>query len=198
VSYRALLRSELNTFQLDLPIQSQEMLARYCGELDRWNRRMNLTALKSAELVRRLVVEPVWVGAALKMTGSLLDIGSGNGSPAIPLAVTRPFDKTQLIEARTRRVVFIRHCVAALELSNISVHKSRLEEAGGLEPADWVTLQGVRLTPDILKTLLVLRKPTTKIVWITSTGTNTAWPQSRRLGIPHSNSEIHILSLDLF
>ena len=66
MSYRDILESELQQFQIVLDLQQKETLVAYCDELTRWNRKMNLTGLAGAALVRRLVVEPVWVGLQLK------------------------------------------------------------------------------------------------------------------------------------
>jgi 16S rRNA G527 N7-methylase RsmG len=55
------LETELRRFHLDLTSTQKSTLARYCDELVRWNAKINLTGLKEAELVRRLVVEPAWL-----------------------------------------------------------------------------------------------------------------------------------------
>ena len=83
------LESELRKFDIDLPSSQKLALAAYCDELHRWNKRINLTGLSGADMVRRLVVEPGWIGLQLQLTGVLADIGSGNGSPAIPLHICR-------------------------------------------------------------------------------------------------------------
>ena len=101
MSYSGILETEFRSVGLNLPAVQREKLATYCTELDRWNLKMNLTGLKDAEMVRRLVVEPVWIGAQLEMSGSLTDIGSGNGSPetvpggasgGIPIEARRVFE----------------------------------------------------------------------------------------------------------
>src|SRR5688572_10011595 len=113
-------------------------------------------------MVRRLVVEPAWVGAQLQFTGVLADIGSGNGSPAVPLHVVSNVKGTHLIEARAKRAAFLRHVVSFLGLDGVVVHRTRLEEVGPeLRNADWVTLQGVALTLELLESIKQIGSSTT-------------------------------------
>ena len=118
------LEKELGRFQLELSSNQLSTMARYCDELVRWSAKMNLTGLAGAELVRRLVVEPAWIATQLRLSGTLLDIGSGNGSPAIPLHVCCRFWKCHLIEARTKRAAFLRHVTMALRLVSVLTTRS--------------------------------------------------------------------------
>ena len=58
MSLREVLETELRRFQLDLTPKQKSTLTRYCDELVRWNKKINLTGLQGTEMVRRLVVEP--------------------------------------------------------------------------------------------------------------------------------------------
>ena len=58
------------------------------------------------ELVRRLVAEPVWIGAQLQMSGNLADVGRATGVRGIPLYVSCGLKRVDLIEARARRAAF--------------------------------------------------------------------------------------------
>jgi hypothetical protein len=73
----------------------REQLTIYIRELERWNKKLNLTSLAGPELIRRLVSEPAWIGQQLQMSGVLADIGSGNGSPGVPLYLTSRLSKVQ-------------------------------------------------------------------------------------------------------
>src|SRR5678816_3930086 len=114
-----MLRSEFDDLQLEIPRPAIEKLALYASEVEHWNRSINLTSLRGSALTRRLIVDPVWMGMKLEMKGALADVGSGNGSPGIPLSITRPFSSTDLIEPRSKRAVFLRHLAAKAELKTI-------------------------------------------------------------------------------
>lgn len=197
MSYRDILDSELQQFQIDLDLQQKETLAAYCDELTRWNRKMNLTGLAGPALVRRLVVEPVWVGLQLKSEqGVLLDIGSGNGSPAIPLQVVCRFRKCQLVEARTKRAAFLRHLVSVLKLGEMDVHRARFSDvAGAIDPPDWVTLQAVSLTKELLDSLRPVARSTTTVVWISSATTKADLEPMRSFAVPITGTRVSLYQL---
>jgi len=193
-----ILEEELRRFQLELNPNQILTLVRYCAELVRWNSKINLTGLKGAELVRRLVVEPAWIAKELKLSGTLADIGSGNGSPAIPLHVVSELNSTHLIEARSRRAAFLRHIVNFLGLDNVLVHRTRLEEVVPTElgTLDWVSLQGVALTAELLDTIRKHSVPTTRVAWITSAPSPPV-PPHQTLAVPSTDTEVLIFRLDL-
>jgi len=198
VAYRELLETELRTVQIDIPGDRLVKLARYCEEIERWNKRMNLTALSGRALVQRLVVEPVWIARQLDIKGDVVDIGSGNGSPAIPLAISCALSSIQMVESRLRRVAFLRHLVATLEVPVGRVYRGRFEEvAATLVAPDWVTLQGVALTEELLETIRGIRKRETRLVWITAGGV-TRPPGVKYFGFrtPLTGSEILVGAMD--
>ena len=104
-------------------------IQRYVQTLEKWNRTMNLTALKGSALVRRLVVEPLWVAAELSPSGRYLDIGSGNGSPAIPWHILQEFVAVDLVESRRRRATFLQRAIREIGLTGVRVHPIRFEDA---------------------------------------------------------------------
>jgi len=198
VAYRELLESELRTLQVDIPGEKLAKLARYCEEIERWNKRMNLTALSGSALAQRLVVEPVWIARQLDIKGDVVDIGSGNGSPAIPLAISCDLRSIQMVESRLRRVAFLRHLVVTLEIPVGVVYRGRFEEvAATLAAPDWVTLQGVALTEDLLETIRGIQKQNTRLVWITAGGvTRPPGVKYSSFRTPLTGSEILVGSMD--
>jgi 16S rRNA (guanine527-N7)-methyltransferase len=59
------------------------------------------------------------------------DIGSGAGVPGIPLAVSRPAVRFDLVEASERKAGFLKSVVERLGLSNAGVLRARAEELPG-------------------------------------------------------------------
>jgi 16S rRNA (guanine527-N7)-methyltransferase len=197
MSQREVLETELRRFHVELSDTQKSTLARYCEELTRWNNKINLTGLKGAELVRRLIVEPVWIGAQLKLGGVLVDVGSGNGSPGVPLHVVSGVRSTHLIEVRAKRVAFLRHVVGLLELKDVTVHRTRVEEIGTeFQNVDWITLQGVALTVDLMESFKAISATTTRVVWITAHAAPPIVP-IRSLFVPFTNTEVLVFQLDL-
>jgi 16S rRNA (guanine(527)-N(7))-methyltransferase RsmG len=199
VLHLELVEKELQALQIKLPTVQKLALASYCDELHHWNQKINLTALVGADLVRRLAVEPVWIGRQLGLAGSLLDIGSGSGCPAIPLRIVCPLRSCDLVEARSKRAAFLRHVVATLNLQNTVVHRARFEDAlKGLPKPDWVTLQAVALTHSLVRSIRAIASQTTTIVWVTSSASPVVGLRSlTRFAGPFTGTDVLLFQLDL-
>jgi 16S rRNA (guanine(527)-N(7))-methyltransferase RsmG len=198
VPYLDLIESEFDIFKIELDASQKQALARYCEELARWNQKINLTGLAGAALVRRLVAEPVWIAHELELAGSLIDIGSGNGSPAVPFRITRPFRSCELIESRLKRAGFLRQLASTLKLSNVKIHCARFEDiVSDLEQPDWISLQAVALNRRLFEAIRVIAGSTTKIVWITSLQASTEVAPERTLKVPNTGTQVFVFRLDL-
>ena len=197
MSHLRILESELPKFQIELPQVQKVALATYCDETARWNKKINLTGLSGVDLVRRLVAEPVWIAGQLHLRGTLLDIGSGNGSPALPFLIVSEVTAAHLVEARTKRAAFLRHVTQLLELP-ATVHRARLEDLtiAQVQP-DWISLQGVALNDNLLAEIRRFVQPTTQIVWITSADVKTDVFPARTLTVPLTRTRALVFQLDL-
>jgi 16S rRNA (guanine(527)-N(7))-methyltransferase RsmG len=198
VAYLDILKSELQEFGIDVPESQKISLAAYCDELVRWNEKINLTALAGEKLVQRLVVEPVWIAQALKLSGSLLDIGSGNGSPAIPFQIVCPYLRCDLVEARAKRAAFLRHLCLKLKLPGATIYRAKYEDvAPVLSQPDWITLQAVALTPQLFNVIRGFVRATTTIVWITAGNIETTLGPVESLSVPITGTRVLLFRLDL-
>lgn len=125
----------------------------YYELLRRWNAKINLTALPdSDEAIDRLLVEPLVASRFLpEAMETLVDFGSGGGSPAIPLKLSVPAVRLWMVESKVRKCAFLREVVRELSLEDAYVETHRFEELAGLpefsETIDIVSLRAVR--PDI-------------------------------------------------
>ncbi len=79
---------------------------------------------------------------------TVLDIGSGAGLPAIPMAIGRPELEFHLVERRRRRVAFLRLAVAELGLRNVHIHGTDVRDVTGVE-AGAITAQAVGTFRDL-------------------------------------------------
>jgi 16S rRNA (guanine527-N7)-methyltransferase len=130
--------------RLDLPEGVAARLGAYLDLLAAWNIRVNLTAVSGPEArVERLVAEVLpalpWIEG-----GSLLDIGSGNGSPGLVLAVLRPGVRATLLEPRGKRWAFLREAARAVGRTDIDILRLRHDQYRG-RPAATATLRALAL-----------------------------------------------------
>ena len=142
-----------------------ERLCVYVELLLRWNARMNLTALDDRDTgLDRLIVEPlVAVRHLPTRTATVVDIGSGGGSPAIPLKLAAPDVSLLMVEAKTRKAAFLREVVRRLQLDRTSVETGRYEALLTRpelhEAHDVLTLRAVRVEARVLRGLQAFIKP---------------------------------------
>jgi len=135
-------------------------MARYLELLDRWNRTINLTSLPLGvfpdDSLDRLIGEPIAAESFIRSAGLWIDLGSGGGSPAIPLKILRPHLHLVMVESRERKGAFLREVVRELGLSGASVLTARFEalkaEDSG-DRADLVTVRAVRVDEELVKAL---------------------------------------------
>ena len=108
--------------------------------LTRWNRRMNLTAVRDgAEAAKRHFGESAFLHRELPDAETIVDIGSGAGFPGVPLAVLRPRCSVVLVESKRRKAAFLR--AVARDIPNVSVAECRIEDWRGT--ADWAVMRAV-------------------------------------------------------
>jgi 16S rRNA (guanine527-N7)-methyltransferase len=141
-------------------------LAVYYELLERWNRKINLTSLENPdEAIDRLLLEPIVAAKVIPPSArELLDVGSGGGSPALPLALALGSRvRITLVEVKARKSAFLREALRHLELHNATVENSRYEELLGrpelLEHFDVLSIRAVRVEARILMTLQAFLKP---------------------------------------
>lgn len=154
---------------VSLDLALGEQLTSYYRLLESWNQKINLTAFSLVgapdEAVDRLLVEPLV--AARHLAGShahphflvgphplVLDIGSGGGSPAIPLKLALPSLRLIMVESKTRKSAFLREAIRHLGLTDTDVITARAEELLTRpelhESQDFVTVRAVRTEQKLL------------------------------------------------
>jgi 16S rRNA (guanine527-N7)-methyltransferase len=87
-----------------------------------------LTSLRSLEEARLVLLDDALRAAPViaEVGGRIVDVGSGGGSPGIPLAVALPTIRFTLLESQQRKVRFLERITR--DLSNVDVVWGRAEE----------------------------------------------------------------------
>jgi 16S rRNA (guanine527-N7)-methyltransferase len=106
-------------------------LRRYAELLLDWNRTVNLTGARSLpEIEAQIADGHALLGVGWHAVRTVIDIGSGGGLPAIPLALALPAVRFALLDANARKCAFLDHAAGTLGLGNIRVLPGRAEELG--------------------------------------------------------------------
>jgi 16S rRNA (guanine527-N7)-methyltransferase len=143
-------------------------LEAYFRLLARWNDRINLTALQldppTDQAIDRLIVEPLVATRLIAESPAWFDLGSGGGSPAIPLKLANPAAQLTMVESKARKASFLKEAIRLLGISGAWVEAERIEALALSHPlagsVDVVTVRAVRLDPilfDSVRRLLKLR-----------------------------------------
>ena len=102
------------------------------GLLERWLAAVvatpGLTAISDLAEARRVLLDDALRGLSLirALAGPIVDVGSGGGTPGIPLAVSLPDREVTLLESERRKTEFLERWTA--ELPNLRVVWGRAEE----------------------------------------------------------------------
>jgi 16S rRNA (guanine527-N7)-methyltransferase len=172
-------------------------LSAYLELLARWNKTINLTGFRldptDDDAIDRLLIEPVAAARYVAASeASVLDVGSGGGSPALPLKIAVPRLRFRLVESKVRKAAFLREAVRCLELDQVEVENSRLEDLrGDGERADVVTLRAVRIDRSLLKALEPLVVPSARVFAFGSASDD----GESHLLVPDSGSRVVVVGL---
>lgn len=115
-------------------------LDRYVALLFHWNRRVRLVGVRDPAEFRHVHLAEVLAAMPLLDLypwDVAVDIGSGNGLLAVPLAAAFPDRSVLALEPRQRKCAFLRQAALELPLPNLSVRQETLQ--------DYTPPEGVRL-----------------------------------------------------
>lgn len=128
-----------------------------------WNERINLGGkISGSDLVSRHLVDAFVASRFIPDAARVVDVGSGGGLPALPLAVIRPDLQIDLFEPTGKKVAFLRTAIRALGLKDrVSVHDERVVAEGNrpgafdlamsratLAPREWLALGRTLIAPN--------------------------------------------------
>jgi 16S rRNA (guanine527-N7)-methyltransferase len=126
-------------------------LCTYAATLLRWNARINLTAARAIDqLIAEHFPDAFALARRLDQPARAIDVGSGGGLPAIPLAVLRPRLTLELCEPIAKKVAFLRTAIRELGLGErVSVRAARGEQVAAEAPRAFeVAISRATLAPE--------------------------------------------------
>ena len=134
-----------------LPEAAAPALVTLIEELARWNRKVNLTAIRDRdEMVTHHVLDSLVVRPLLE-GGRILDVGTGPGFPGLPLAIAEPDRNFTLIDSNQKKIAFVEHAARTLGLSNVTAVKARGEDYAPGHRFDTVIARALASLPRLLE-----------------------------------------------
>jgi 16S rRNA (guanine527-N7)-methyltransferase len=135
--------SAVETVAPGRPHGSDEKFATLLAELGRWNKKVNLTAIRDAdEMITAHLLDSL-VALPLLHGGRVLDVGTGAGFPGLPLAICDPQREFVLLDGNNKKIMFVQHATSLLQLGNVTAIKARTEDYAPDERFDTVIARAV-------------------------------------------------------
>ena len=135
----------------DINDEKLEKLKKYLNLIKIWQKKFNLVSQNSFEFIwERHFLDSYQI---LKLIGNkkrILDIGSGAGFPAIVCAIcsNNNFD---LVEANKKKCRFLNEVKDIINIKNIFIHHSRIENLKIIKNFDYISARAVTSLDKLLK-----------------------------------------------
>jgi 16S rRNA (guanine527-N7)-methyltransferase len=120
-------------------------------ELEKWNRRFNLTAIKGEDdMLTHHLLDSLSIHADVVGT-RVADAGTGGGFPGLPLALVQPARRFTLIDSNGKKIRFVTHAARLLELDNVEAVQARVEDLKPAMAFDTVVARAFAPLPELLR-----------------------------------------------
>lgn len=148
-AFRSSLKQAARKLGRSLTDEETGALVTHYRLLRHWNKKINLTGLTAEHaILDRHFLEPIAVADLLEGGGSHIDLGSGNGFPAIPLKILNPELNLVMVESSEKKSAFLWAVVREAGLTGAEVATRRIDSRSDLAdllPCRYLTLRAVRL-----------------------------------------------------
>jgi 16S rRNA (guanine527-N7)-methyltransferase len=125
--------------------------SRLLDELERWNRKVNLTAVRDREQMHVLHIADSLAARPLLEGHRILDVGTGPGFPGLPLAIVEPEREFTLVDSNNKKIRFVEHAAALLGLDNVIAVKARAEDYAPGHRFDTVIARALASLPKLVE-----------------------------------------------
>ena len=129
----------------------QERFDTLLDELERWNRKVNLTAIRDRAEMLTSHIEDSLSARPLLHGAEILDVGTGAGFPGLPLAIAEPARRFTLLDSNNKKIMFVQHAAGLLGLDNVEAVKARAEDYAPGQGFDTVIARAVATVPRLLE-----------------------------------------------
>lgn len=116
---RPKLQQHLQALNLELKPEQIERLLAFVALLAKWNQAYNLTAIRGPEQMLMLHIADALAVLKHLPVGDYIDVGSGPGIPAIPLAIANPELRFTTLDSAGKKIRFQVQACHELGLANV-------------------------------------------------------------------------------
>ena len=134
-----------------VPEGSTGKFATLLAELDRWNRRVNLTAIRDFNGMLTSHLLDSLAARQLLHGNTVLDVGTGAGFPGLPLAIAEPDRHFTLLDSNNKKIMFVQHAAGLLGLGNVVAVKGRAQDYAPGHRFDTVIARALAALPRLVE-----------------------------------------------
>ncbi|MFH1075085.1 MAG: 16S rRNA (guanine(527)-N(7))-methyltransferase RsmG [Candidatus Firestonebacteria bacterium] len=125
------LKKYLEEMKLEISDEKISDIDIYIREINAWNAKADLTALKGYErMFMNLFLDSATILPFIKNKAALVDIGTGAGFPGLALKIFYDDLNVTLIDSSSKKCVFLSHISNLLKMKDVNVVWGRAEEIG--------------------------------------------------------------------
>ena len=121
------LKSLFHKANLKLSKKKLDQLNEYANLIVKWNKTRNLVSRNAnLETINEHILDCACLMPHLKES-NLLDVGSGAGLPGLVVSILDDEKNIKLLEPNQKKISFLTHAQAKLDLKNTTIFKERIE-----------------------------------------------------------------------
>lgn len=125
---KAKLNVLLQQIEISITDQQKNQLVGLVLLLNKWNKAYNLTSVRDPkDMLVKHILDSIVISPYLQGE-NFIDVGTGPGLPGLPLAIINPNKNFVLLDSLGKRISFIRNTIRELNINNVQVVLSRVEQ----------------------------------------------------------------------
>lgn len=147
---RTILQQGLQELNISADEEKIELLLAFIKLIEKWNKAYNLTSVRHSEDMARLHILDSLTILPFIEGNRIADIGTGAGLPGIPLAIFLPNAEFILVDSNSKKTRFVQQAILELNLHNVTVVHSRVENMKENNPFSTVILRAFSSLQEIV------------------------------------------------
>ena len=169
------LKSLFDKANLKLSKKKLDQLSEYANLIVKWNKTRNLVSRNAnLETINEHILDCACLMPHLKES-NLLDVGSGAGLPGLVVSILDDEKNIKLLEPNQKKISFLTHAQAKLDLKNTTIFKERVENLEEINEETIIT-RAVMEPKKLLNVISKQKNKNLKIIMMVSEPMEISYP----------------------
>ena len=169
------LKSLFDKTNTKLSKKNLDQLSDYANLIVKWNKTRNLVSRNAnLETINEHILDCACLIPHLKEK-NILDVGSGAGLPGLVISILDDEKKIKLLEPNQKKISFLTHALAKLDLKNTTIYKDRIENLEEINEETIIT-RAVMEPKKLLNVISKQKNKNLKIIMMVSEPLEISYP----------------------